>query len=1366
MASTRISRIPVRTQTSAHSNAAQQNKGPSVAALANLRFLISSLSQKDRELLDSTVNGEDVLRDVLTNEEIAKNPRAVARLRAVIEGLEPFFAALDTASQADPMHFAVAWAGLRVIIQGITNLSTFFQKVISSLDVMTDEIAYFSRVRTKIFKFSTASEPIKCILDEAYEQLLLYLIGIIRIFYQTTGERKSTIRILARAAWKPFRLESTLSTLKNLKVKLRDEISLLDLGRGRRPAQRSNASERREFNESQHFFSHRVKRWLAPPTFTDAYDHALQQKAPGTSEWLADNASFSFWYNQSRSEEGFSIDDSEMSNPSFWIYGKPGAGKTVLAGSLINLLKNDLRNSPNCIVCYFFFDSLSPGENRASDAYRAILAQIVQRRSDHQLLMDLFAFAMWSDSDGQLKASPSEAAELLQLSIGLLSRDKIYIILDGLDECADLPTNLRLLLEPPRELKFLNLVCFSRDTVIPHLKKEIPRYEIRIGQLNLDDIYRYSLLELRCFVQDQILPDGIDFESVATSLSQRSDGMFLWARLMVQYLRSPNLLISERIEAISETNLPENLDKMYSRILSLASKSPKRAARVKCILSWLYQSIRAVNILELEEALICSSGRAPSKPSDRFTDFRQDISTICGGLVELSTAASTSNDGANTTVKFIHSSVKEYLDNGNHYIEQNANINRGILPSARWANAHIARVCLQYLTFSVPAEPLTSIINFQDKESRLQDIFPMIGYALSFWPQHILAIHSNEHQSIRIDEDAAKEYSSLLLRLHQFLTQPKVVSAWIEATSIYGLSLPIAGVKQVASKLDTSTASNHKLDESFNLLMPSFTNYLESIDENWRLHLLKDPICIWEEISAFHPSKFNEAVPGVLVRPLATMEPSQPEIWPKPISNVSRMILGTTIDIAISVFATKAFMDCYAQPHRHSELFRDLKFSRGWLLKVEIVDSDNADEIMNISIPIDPHEVSLQLYQTLFLESLHFPLSISPTGTHLACLRTVFTLTQYKPTLRYVTSIIPLHLNQDMLELWSIPQDEDSLFRIDEYPRLRKPQALSQVYLYWVHFDNHGRDLIVAEQVTGLPIALTIFQLAKTTPNSQSVEVTRINRRHVPFKLQTSQWGGRRALAEKLFEVAFHPSLPVIAIGTRLGGYIWDYLSPKPRSMKSVITWQENPNKIGFSNDGTTLFLRSALGTTRVNVQEHLAEISISQMSIPGNRISPASTSATDASDTNTSTAETILTGLNPIQGNRVISPENILHTKYGELVATMRNSGEKAELSITNASKHEDIVLTRIPNIDESETIEASAILPRSGGQHIKVVLDQGPKTWHNLGKVGALDDVALPFPLVVSRDLSTLRQAQSITLLAETDSTSAKGKERQITG
>ncbi|RWA13325.1 hypothetical protein EKO27_g1772 [Xylaria grammica] len=1287
MASTRISRIPVRTQTSAHSNAAQQNKGPSVAALANLRFLISSLSQKDRELLDSTVNGEDVLRDVLTNEEIAKNPRAVARLRAVIEGLEPFFAALDTASQADPMHFAVAWAGLRVIIQGITNLSTFFQKVISSLDIMTDEIAYFSRVRTKILKFSTASEPIKCILDEAYEQLLLYLIGIIRIFYQTTGERKSTIRILARAAWKPFRLESTLSTLKNLKVKLRDEISLLDLARGRRPAQRSNTSERREFNESQHFFSNRVKRWLAPPTFTDAYDHALQQKAPGTSEWLTDNASFSFWYNQSRSEEGFSIDDSEMSNPSFWIYGKPGAGKTVLAGSLINLLKNDLRNSPNCIVCYFFFDSLSPGENRASDAYRAILAQIVQRRSDHQLLMDLFAFAMWSDSDGQLKASPSEAAELLQLSIGLLSRDKIYIILDGLDECADLPTNLSLLLQPPRELKFLNLVCFSRDTVIPHLKKEIPRYEIRIGQLNLDDIYRYSLLELRCFVQDQILPDGIDFEGVATSLSQRSDGMFLWARLMVQYLRSPNLLISERIEAISETNLPENLDKMYSRILSLASKSPKRAARVKCILSWLYQSIRPVNVLELEEALICSSGRAPSKPSDRFADFRQDISTICGGLVELSTATSTSNDGTNTTVKFIHSSVKEYLDNGNHYIEQNANINRGILPSARWANAHIARVCLQYLTFSVPAEPLTSIINFQGKESRLQDIFPMIGYALSFWPQHILAIHSNEHQSIRTDEDAAEEYSSLLLRLHQFLTQPKVVSAWIEATSIYGLSLPIAGVKQVASKLDTSTASNHKLDESFNLLMPSFTNYLESIDENWRLHLLKDPICIWEEISAFHPSKFNEAVPGVLVTPLATVEPSQPEIWPKPVSNVSRMILGTTIDIAISVFATKAFMDCYAQPHRHSELFRDLKFSRGWLLKVEVVDSDNADEIMNISIPIDPHE--------------------------------------YKPTLRYVTSIIPLHLNQDMLELWSITQNEDNLFKIDEYPRLRKPQALSQVYLYWVHFDNHGRDLIVAEQVTGLPIALTIFQLAKTTPNSQTVEVTRINRRHVPFKLQTT----------------------------------------KPRSMKSVITWQENPNKIGFSNDGTTLFLRSALGTTRVNVQEHLAEISISQMSIPGSRISPASTSATNASDTNTSTAGSILTGLNSIQGNRVISPENILHTKYGELVATMRNSGEKAELSITNASKHEDIVLTRIPNIDESETIEASAILPRSGEQHIKVVLDQGPKTWHNLGKVGALDDVALPFPLVVSRDLSTLRQAQSITLLAETDSASAKGKERQIT-
>ncbi|KAI0533295.1 hypothetical protein GGR58DRAFT_487317 [Xylaria digitata] len=1369
MASTSSSRIPVRAQPNPHRNSVESDNSPS-AMTKKLHSLISSLSQKDRELLNSTVNGKDVLQDVLTNNEIAKSPRVVTRLRAVIEGFEPFFAAIDTASQADPTHFAVVWAGLRVIIQGITNLSTFFEKVLHSLTVMVDEMAYFSRVHEKIVDLSEPPKPIKDVLNEAYEQLLLYLIGIIRIFYRPTGVRNHTPRILLKAVWRPFRLDSTLATLKHLKTRFKDEMALLELGRACQSAKRRNASWHQEHTGSQgfdygrHIFSERVRRWLAPPNFTNAFNNALDRKTPETCEWLAENASFSNWYAQPSPKEGSPSDSLDKSRPSFWIYGKPDAGKTVLAASLVSLLQNDLRDHAKCMVCYFFFDSLSPGNNRASDAYRAILAQIVQRRSDQQLLMDLFAFAMWSGSDGQLKASNSEVAELFKIAVGLLHQDKIYMILDGLDECADLETGLMLLLRLPQELNLLNLVCFSRDTVISYLEEGVPRYEIRIGQLNFDDIHQYFRHELHRLSRDQILPpDEIDFESVAKSLSRRSEGLFLWAILMVKYLRSPELSLSEWIEAISEINLPEGLDKMYTRILRLIGRSSKRAIRVKCILSWLYQSIRPVNELELEGALICDAEGVPSKTPDRFPNLKRDISTICGGLVEVYTPIESSNEGTNTIVKFIHSSVKEYLDNADHYIEHNDGVHKGLLPSPRWANAHLARVCLRYLTFKVPAQSLTSLIGDENRKSKLRDGFPLLEYALSFWAQHIFAAQSNEHKSNHLDEEAKTEHKNLLMTLHQFLSQPKAISAWIEATSIHGQSLPVARIKQLAHNLDTSSLPTHTFIQSFDILIQGFANYVETINENWSQHLLEDPICIWQEIRAFHPSKFNESIPGVSVLPLAIKMPSNNELWPKPVSNVSRMISYTTLDISISVFATKAFMNCYAHPHRHSELFKDTKLSSGWLLKVEVIDSKNAANIMNIDIPIDPHEVSFQLYQTLYLGSLHFPLSISPSGTHLACLRTIFTLTCYQPTLQYVTTVLSFHLNRDTSEFWSVPQDDDSLFQMDEYSRLRKPHLLSQVYLYWVYFDNHGRDVVVVEQARGFPIALNIFQLARTTPDSDTAEPTSVNRRHLPFKPQMRGESERATLAEKLFEVAFHPSLPILAIRTKLGVYIWDYLSQNPRSMISVISWQEDLDKIGFSSDGNTLFLRSAFGTTRVSVQEYLSQMSVAQYSASGTCTS-ASISTADTIEPNTLMAGAIFASLNPIRTNRVILPETTTQTQCGKVVVTMRNVGKRAELSLISGDDHQDINLTRIPNIDEFETIEPSAILPREGEEHIKLVLDQGPKTWHNLTRVGSLDDTVLRFPLVVSRDLSTLPQAQRIESLAEGDAMNSKGKRRQI--
>ncbi|KAI1343761.1 hypothetical protein F5Y15DRAFT_177670 [Xylariaceae sp. FL0016] len=239
------------------------------------------------------------------------------------------------------MHFAVAWAGLRVIIQGITNLSTFLQKLMDSLVIMANDMAYFSRVRDHIIDSTSTPTAIKHILDAAYNQLLLYLTGIIWIFYQTGGGtnlaskdyfcvyklacclgRKSNARILAKAVWKPFRLTSTLATLKELKVRLRDEMTLLTLGRSSRPSGKNDTKDPHDSDENQCSFRDRLRHWIAPPAFTDAYDHAIQQRTPRTSKWLINNMVFSSWYASSRSGDPLSFSEGSEERPPFWIFGK------------------------------------------------------------------------------------------------------------------------------------------------------------------------------------------------------------------------------------------------------------------------------------------------------------------------------------------------------------------------------------------------------------------------------------------------------------------------------------------------------------------------------------------------------------------------------------------------------------------------------------------------------------------------------------------------------------------------------------------------------------------------------------------------------------------------------------------------------------------------------------------------------------------------------------------------------------------------------------------------------------------------------------------------------------------------------------
>src|SRR4051794_12715863 len=103
----------------------------------------------------------------------------------------------------------------------------------------------------------------------------------------------------------------------------------------------------------------------------------------------------------------------------------------------------------------------------------------------------------------------------------------------------------------------MQMALFSRLTVTS-LPKMVPGLtRLSIGKLNHMDIQLYLTNKLAMLVKNELLPPGSNDKDTIDRLALKADGMFLWARLMTCYLRSPALSLSQRRDAITEIGLPE-----------------------------------------------------------------------------------------------------------------------------------------------------------------------------------------------------------------------------------------------------------------------------------------------------------------------------------------------------------------------------------------------------------------------------------------------------------------------------------------------------------------------------------------------------------------------------------------------------------------------------------------------------------------------------------------------------------------------------------------------------------------------------------------------------------------------------------------
>ena len=479
------------------------------------------------------------------------------------------------------------------------------------------------------------------------------------------------------------------------------------------------------------------ERWLKPANVKHVHLYQVQAKLDGTCDWIASNNVFERWIKPepSTSRERFLV-----------ISGTHGCGKTVLASTIVARLEIAKQQT------LFFSFSSSDGSRHSSDnLIRTLLWQLLQETADKESVDTVHRLS----SDGQ--PTISELWEVFGRIASAVAKP-IYCVVDGIDECTDYNHTVSItIMQILKKSPDLRMILLGRPHVFQVHSGNSPYVAIEITSAMLS-------LDIEALIYDEVAKSDIlslpEFrENVCKTLKDKSDGMFLWVRLMVDDLNksSSKSEFSERLQ-----NLPCGLEKAYQLLfLHLFERLDKYELRLaQKTLAFTATSCRPLNFDELRYAFAtyCRSLEAMTQPLEKYLLLQppQRIIDVTGGLISMT-------DGV---LRLIHSSVKEFL----------------IRPEDQWVcetdiavvdfrvdvmltHRSFAWLCLDYMSLEKDERRILKPDEAQSTQ-KLSDSYPLLGYATMYTFFHLNRSGSPCPITLAKIESVLKSTQSLLWAQH------------------------------------------------------------------------------------------------------------------------------------------------------------------------------------------------------------------------------------------------------------------------------------------------------------------------------------------------------------------------------------------------------------------------------------------------------------------------------------------------------------------------------------------------------------------------------------------------------------------------
>ncbi|CAH0017112.1 unnamed protein product [Clonostachys rhizophaga] len=833
------------------------------------------------------------------------------KIKAFTDNLEPYLGVIAIICGSHAGRADATFGTLRLVLQMASSYGSFFEKLCDALERLDIRFPRYQELYDKLSsrKAGPVGPTLTNALGKTYDFLFEFFQSVAGLFSRPSGRTRHTFSTVASLARKPFdvrfkeilekisfyhnlvkeeieteRVDEIQDDLFKLKAaaaeqateKLQNTVleKLKEIQAGQAPnkaqltllqsllvdgfsRQATLESQNRLLNLLSQFTNHEeariqaefkstVIRWIDPPDYKENLCDAQDERADGTAEWIFDKPAFIQW--QLGIPEQDSPSTSNSPSSLLWVNGKPGSGKTVLAGSIVEELRRKQKTHiMDSAVCYYFFNQNMGKKNNHVDTYRAILAQLFHHCYEIDEVYDVFGMIKMSIIS-DIRASEHELIDTIQLCLKELPRSNF--ILDGIDECSN-DTKLLKNIKFWCETTSVKIILLSRPDVSSLRKAISPTSTITMIDSTLGrDICRYLTPEFDDFRDEGLLPKDADIEMLARHLGKRAEGMFLWARVMIEYLASPALSKRQRLEIIME-DTPGGLDRLedlYCKIQDRidALDGPSRQLAQKALV-WLAHT--RLTLPELSEVITDEDW--VSDRDEGSDHFEHAVIVSCRGIIE---------KRSNGIFRYIHLTAREFAQNGSRRSARQA-----LIPHAHIAKAQIVEYCVRYFNKRIPANPLSGQLGVTADVNIIIERWPLLKFASRNWMAfavELLCSHETEF--------SGNQMEGLYTEINAFMKNRFFVMVWIEALYTLCPSEVLTSLEKTRTNIEQMQLMQLPPDwqECWQNLKELIQDVCQ-INLDWGETLIDTPYEVWGDVGIFQKSKFLASTKAGTVESLA-----------------------------------------------------------------------------------------------------------------------------------------------------------------------------------------------------------------------------------------------------------------------------------------------------------------------------------------------------------------------------------------------------------------------------------------------------------------------------------------------------------------